>query len=579
MIQVAYRNINTRQFFNSKTCFMKHKYSSLLFVAIILYANAFAQPVIKTQRAAGGSLTEELTVMYVTKDGGLIVGGYSNSGISYDKTENSRGNFDYWIVKYDSLHNIEWDKTIGGSSADYLQALQQTSDGGYILGGQSQSGLSGDKTENSRGFFDYWVVKLDSTGSIEWDKTIGGSNDDFFASLSQTRDGGYILEGHSSSNISGDKTEDNKCGCSEYDNHDYWIVKLTSTGAIEWDKTIGGTDWDRSFVHALIPQTADGGYLVGGYSDSDQSGDKSENSINSSRDYWIIKIDSLGNIEWDKTIGGDGYEELMAIVLTSDGGFILGGTSGSNQSGDKTENSRGSADYWIVKCDKDGEIQWDKTIGSSDYDWFYSVEQTLDGGYIIGGYTTSDQSGEKTENGRGNFDYWVVKINSKGKVQWDKTIGGTDADECAGVKELGKNRYVVGGESFSKATGDKKKLSRGFKDYWLVGLFNKTGSGNSGEAVTQADLLVSVLRNNNNFKAYPNPANNSITVTYTAQKSSRYIFEIADMNGRVVLHKEVNTMPGTNRTTIDISRFAKGIYAVSVIKPDASKESIRISKE
>src|SRR6266545_5534223 len=254
---------------------MNKKLLNLLFAGI-LYTTAFTQPVIKAQKALGGSDLDFFTSMALTKDGGRIAGGYSTSNISGQKTENSRGGFDYWIVKLDSANKIEWDKTIGGNDIDILTSLQQTSDGGYILGRFSFSNISGEKTQNRRGSADYWIVKLDSGGNIQFDKTIGGSSFDNLFALQQTSDGGYILGGTSFSNKSGNKTQDSRGGT------DFWIVKLSSKGNIQWDKTLGGNDGDDLLS---LQQTSDGGYILGGGSFSNISGDKTENS-KGAEDYW-----------------------------------------------------------------------------------------------------------------------------------------------------------------------------------------------------------------------------------------------------------------------------------------------------
>jgi len=237
-------------------------------------------------------------------------------------------------VKLDSTGNIQWQNTIGGSGYDQLYSIQQTSDGGYILGGYSNSGISGDKTESSQGDYDYWVVKLDAIGNIQWQTTIGGNDADWLYSVQQTTDGGYILGGYSLSDISGDKTEGTQGG------NDYWVVKLDASGNIQWQNTIGGNNDDNL---SSIQQTTDGGYILGGYSYSDISGDKTENSQGSD-DYWVVKLNASGNIQWQNTIGGSGYDQLYSIQQTSDGGYILGGYSESNISGDKTENSQGFDD-------------------------------------------------------------------------------------------------------------------------------------------------------------------------------------------------------------------------------------------
>ncbi len=247
------------------------RYILLLLAALTYVTTALTQPRIKDQGTLGGNLDDQFGAMYLTTDGGLIAGGYSKSNKSAQKTQDSKGDYDYWIVKLDSNHKIQWDKTIGGSSTDQLAALQQTADGGYILGGTSSSNISGDKTENTHGYYDndYWIVKLNAAGNIQWDKTIGGTNYDYLLDLRQTTDGGYILGGTSRSNISGDKTENSR------GNDDYWIVKLDGSGNIQWDKTIGGSAYDNLYA---IQQTTDGGYIAGGNSTSNISGEKTENS-------------------------------------------------------------------------------------------------------------------------------------------------------------------------------------------------------------------------------------------------------------------------------------------------------------
>ncbi|MDQ3049879.1 MAG: hypothetical protein M3Q95_03225 [Bacteroidota bacterium] len=220
-------------------------------------------------------------------------------------------------------------------------------------------------------------------------------------SIAQTSDGGYICGGLSLA--------------------DYWVVKLDALGNIQWQNTIGGNNID--WLYSIIP-TSDGGYICGGYSDSNISGDKTEN-CQGIRDYWVVKLDSEGNIQWQNTIGGSLYDELMSIAQTTDGGYICGGWSNSNISGDKTENSEGWVDFWVIKLDSAVNIQWQNTIGGSGQDELYSIAQTSDGGYICGGLSSSNISGDKTENSQGSADYWVVKLDALGNIQWQNTIGGS----------------------------------------------------------------------------------------------------------------------------------------------------------
>ncbi|HUM47618.1 MAG TPA: hypothetical protein PLD84_11865, partial [Chitinophagales bacterium] len=242
---------------------------------------------------------------------------------------------------------IQWQQTIGGSANEDLRSVIETAGGNFVCAGYSNSGISGDKLEANKGnsiTSDYWVMELNASGSIIWQNTIGGSFNDDLHCVRATADGGYILGGWSSSNISADKTEPT------HGVFDIWIVKLNAEGAIEWQNTIGGDSEDKLRV---MEPTADGGYICGGYSQSGISDDKSE-GCQGELDYWVFKLSSAGAIEWQNTIGGDEEDVLRAISPTTDGGYIIGGYSRSGLSGDKTEVSKGDYDYWIVKLSASG---------------------------------------------------------------------------------------------------------------------------------------------------------------------------------------------------------------------------------
>jgi hypothetical protein len=434
----------------------------LLFLCFFFYTILFAQsPLKQWDRTFGGVGMDELRSLQQTKDAGYILGGSSTSN-GGDKSEFNKGLLDFWVVKLDVNGSKQWDKTFGGRDEEVLFSVQQTSDGGYIAGGYSNSNISGDKTEDSKGFADYWVVKIEDNGNIQWDKTFGGSDIDELFSLQQTSDGGYILGGYSASGISGDKTGANRGG------RDYWIVKIDDNGSKQWDKTFGGSDEDR--LNAL-QQTSDGGYLLGGYSNSNISGDKTENS-RGGYDHWVVKIDASGNKQWDKTFGGNTDDVLNSLRQTADGGYVLGGYSLSGSSGDKSESSRGSYDYWILKINASGNKQWDKTFGGNNDDELYSLQQTTDG-YILGGYSRSNNSGDKTEDSKGGYDYWLVKIDAIGNKQWDKIFGGSSDDKLYSLQQTSDKGYVLGGYSVSGIGGDKTENNRGGdipSDYWILKL-------------------------------------------------------------------------------------------------------------
>ncbi|MBK7388213.1 MAG: T9SS C-terminal target domain-containing protein [Bacteroidetes bacterium] len=427
-----------------------------------------------------------------------------------------------------------------GTDFEQLATIQQTPDGGYIVGGFSDSNISGDKTDDSNGYSDFWVLKLDNVGNIQWQKVIGGAGADQLASVQQTTDGGYLLGGLSDSDISGDKTENS------YGLWDYWIVKIDNIGTIQWQKAIGGGNYDNL---QSLQQTADGGYILGGYSESDISGNKTENS-NGAADYWIVKTDSLGNIQWQNTIGGSNYDELFSIYQTVDGGYVMGGRSLSDLSGDKTENSNGSYDYWMVKTDASGNIQWQHSIGGSGNDLLYCLKPTIDGGYIMGGFSASGISGDKSETSIGAHDFWVVKTNNIGTIQWQNTIGGSDEEILIDILETTDGGFMLAGSSDSESSGDMTDFNNGADDFCIVKLTNKynlisgsvfadLNSNNSqdlgeplllNKKVTEqatgrftftnqnGDYIVSVL-NSGSFDVVPVNLNN-----YTASPASQYSY-------------------------------------------------------
>ncbi|MEZ7504584.1 T9SS type B sorting domain-containing protein [Flavobacterium sp. Arc2] len=443
---------------------MFKNYKLGIFALIILFAlniKTYSQT-IQWQNTIGGNDTEWADFIELSKDGNYILGGYSHSNISGDKSENSRGASDYWLLKIDDVSgNLLWQKTIGGNNYDHLTSAKETTDGGYILGGYSSSGISGEKTQNSRGNDDYWVVKLDANRNIIWDKTFGGTGVDRLTTIIETNDGGYLMGGSSDSNISGEKNENSQGML------DMWIIKTDISGNIMWQKTFGGSnpDWVQSIV-----KTPDGGYILAGSSHSGISGDKTDNSRGGG-DYWIIKINSLGSIIWQKTYGGDNGDYLKSIIATSDGNYILGGDSFSNISGDKTEKTvNNSNDVWLLKINGLGQILWQKDIGADSTEAFADIRMTSDNGFILGIMSYSGISAYKTEASRGDRDYWIVKLDSTGKFEWDKTVGGDNLDQPQSIVQAKDGGYVTLGWSQSDKSGDKSENKSGLQDLWVVKL-------------------------------------------------------------------------------------------------------------
>ncbi|MBG6111528.1 gliding motility-associated-like protein [Flavobacterium sp. CG_9.10] len=432
------------------------------FIITVFFSIKISSQTIQWQNTIGGNDYDWSDFIELSNDGNYLLGGYSYSNISRDKNENSRGEGDFWLLKIDDISGgLLWQKTIGGNNFDHMTSAKETKDEGYILGGYSSSGISGEKTQSSRGNDDYWVVKLDKNRNIIWDKTYGGSGVDRLTSIIETADGGYLIGGSSDSNISGEKTENSRGSL------DMWVIKTDSSGNIMWQKTFGGSNFD--WVESIV-KTPDGGYILAGSSDSNISGDKNQNSRGGG-DYWILKIDSLGAIVWQKTIGGNNGDYAKSIIATSDGNYIIGGDSFSNISGEKTEKTvNNSNDVWLLKLNSNGQILWQKDIGANDTETFADIRMTSDNGFILGIMSYSGISGFKTEVSRGERDYWIVKLDAAGKFEWDKTIGGSSLDQPQSIVQAKDGGYVTVGWSQSDTSGDKTENKSGLQDFWVVKL-------------------------------------------------------------------------------------------------------------
>lgn len=425
-------------------------------------------PAIQWQNTIGGSSYENVSTVIQTEGGRYLIGGSSYFGTSSDKSEPGQGRYDYWIVQLDENGTVLFEHTYGGDLDDYLKDMIQTPDGGYLLGGYSISGITGDKTSLTYGSADYWIVKLNNLFEIEWQQSYGGNKEDFLSCIANTPDGGYLFGGTSYSGIAGVKTEQ------VYGKADYWVIKTDNKGDIEWQNTIGGSRRDYLYT---MENTNDGGYILGGQSVSPASGDKAEGKFGGG-DYWVVKLDNNGTISWENTIAGNQYETLTSVDQTPDDGYLLCGYSNSAGLKDKSENCKGEYDYWVIKLNSNGVIEWDKTIGGSDAEWIYDVELTSDGGYILGGFSKSGISGDKKETARGGYDYWVVKVNNTGTIEWQKTIGGSGGyDLMYSILQCSDGGYILAGSSDSGISGDKTEASQGASDYWVIKLEPLTCNG------------------------------------------------------------------------------------------------------
>lgn len=426
------------------------KYILFYFALVVNLQFIQAQPAIQWQKCLGGSLAEDAACIQQTNDGGYIVAA-STFSVDGDVTFNN-GYRDVWIVKVDSIGTILWEKCLGGSDDEWSITIRQMTDGSYLFAGSTAS-TNGDIFSN-HGSTDYWVVKLDSSGFIQWERTYGGSEMDLLFSMELTNDGGCILVGASAS------SDGDLSGNQGFD--DCWIVKLDSTGSIQWENSIGGSLFD---VGHSAQQTSDGGYIIAASSESND-GDVSGN--HGSIDVWIIKLDSIGALQWQKSFGGSNSDYSREIQITANSEFIVTGTSSSND-GDVSGN-HGGPDFWIIKLSTLGVIQWQNSLGGSLEDQPLSLLQTADGGYALAGISKSN-NGQVSGN-HGDVDYWIVKVDANGSFQWQKCLGGSDYDGARSIQSTSDGGYIIVGAS-SSIDGDVTG-NHGSRDCWLVKLSSTT---------------------------------------------------------------------------------------------------------
>ena len=370
-------------------------------------------------RSYGGTKNDTLIVARQTADGGFILGGISWSASSGNKTSPFYGGSDFWVVRTDASGNMLWDKSFGGSSFDELYDVQETADGGFIVGGRTSSGVDGNKTTPTYGGSDYWVVRIDSAGNKLWEQTLGGTDNDYLSSVYQTSDGGFIVGGSSVSDLGGTKID------VFYGGEDYWVVRLDANGEEVWQHVFGGTSYDELLQ---VRQGANGGYILMGESTSDPSGNRTSPRAGAYPDIWVVALDVDGIEAWQQSAGGANSTQATGIVPMSDGGWVVGAISWG-PGGNKTSPSFGYADYWLVRFGLTGQILWDQGYGGKADDYLYSISKTSDGGILLMGDSSSRPSGNKTTDLIGSADYWIVKLGLE-------TPGDCDADGVPDAYDL-----------------------------------------------------------------------------------------------------------------------------------------------
>lgn len=389
----------------------------------------------------------------------FMIGGTSSSGSGGEKASYNRGYNDYWLVKTTKSGALIWEKSFGSSANDNLAKVIQRSPNEYFLLGTSFGGIGYEKSQASKGSADIWIIKTDSLGNKIWDKSYGTTSADYLESAIISSDGDLLLLGYTSAGITGDKTSANNGGV------DFWLIKIDANGNILWDKGFGGSgdDYPKKIV-----QANNGGYILSGYSNSPLSGTKSQNS-QGLNDFWLIKIDENGNVLADKTLGGNKNDQLYQITNFADG-YIIGGISSSDVSGDKSQSAyyANTEDYWVLKINNSLSKVWDKRLGSNSGDFLKDIVVMPDSNILLVGYTQSTLlSGDRTENTYGYNDYWLVNVDKNGNKLWDEVIG-TSKEEGSKINFIihqGEG-YLLGSSNGSDI--DKSSTSTGnSEDIWL----------------------------------------------------------------------------------------------------------------
>ena len=377
--------------------------SLIPFIGIAINSSASEPPEIEWEKTFGGNNYEEGYCVQQSSDGGYIIVGWTNSF--------GAGGDDVYLIKTNSSGIVMWEKTFGGNNYDVGRCVQQTNDSGYIIVGWTNS--------SGAGGYDFYVIKTDFSGNEIWNKTFGGSKDDYGQSIQQTKDGGYIIVGSTESYGAGGA--------------DVYLIKIDSNGNKLWERTFGGSRDDRGYS---VKQTSDGGYIIVGNSESYKPGDGYVYP-----DIYLIKTDSNGIMSWYKTfVGGNYFDYGYSVQQTSDGGYIIAGEFGNVP----CLFCEPESDGCIIKTDSLGNEVWNKTFGRKEsrmYDSAHSIQQTNDSGYMIGGTIRLSET---------NSDMYLLKLDSNGKEIWNKTIGGRSYEHGYYAQQTKDGGYIIVGytESF-----------------------------------------------------------------------------------------------------------------------------------
>ena len=423
----------------------------LLSTTVILAQNP---PDILWTRTFGGIENESAYSIQLTSDGGYVFAGYTNSF--------SAGENDFWLVKIDESGIEEWNHSFGGINGEVAKSVQQTSDGGYVMAGITWSFGAGEG--------DFWVVKTDSLGNEEWNRTFGGPLGDQAESVQQTNDGGYIVTG--AYEVIGNPPIK------------LLLIKLDQNGDLEWEQTFGNSGFNVGYS---VLQSEDNGFIVGGFKSMPD------------HDFWLLKTDGNGNLEWEQTYDL-GVDQVKEIRKTSDNGYILIGTT--------HPLSGGNWDFWLVKTDSLGNEEWNQSYGGIEYEFATSVIQDYENGYLLTGATEALHPDM--------FDLWLIKTDELGNVEWEIIYGEEDNYESANsIQRTLDGNYILAGMNGTNEPGSYDVL------ILKVG-YNTAIEYHNIPFESQEILLTN----------YPNPFNPTTKISFSIPDDSNVELSIYNIKGQ-----------------------------------------------
>jgi len=489
------------------------KFILLVLVFLYLFTLYSQNPSIEWQKCFWGSESESAQQIIQSSDGGYIAVGHTSSN-DYDAIDNHSNLSDFFVIKVTNEGNVEWKKCLGGTSSEFATSVVETQNKEYLVVGWTESNdgdVTGFHISNELTKPDGWIVKLDSMGTIIWQKCFGGSKYNFINNIKKTSDGGYIFCG-STNSIDGDvinTTEKYK---------EAWVVKLDSLGVIEWSRCYGGSNWDE--FNAIV-QTNDGGFIAVGKTSSSDGDVIGHNFLD---DAWIVKLSISGDIQWQMCYGNTPFDRANDVCQTSDNGYIIVGQT------DPDNNQ--FYESFVLKLTSSGNVQWVQYLGENYSCELYSVTTTYDGGFIVGG----------AKDG-----FFIAKFSALGNLQWQKKYAELYyGDILYSLQQTSDNGYILAGkvESNSGDVSGNHSIN-GFEDMWIVKI--------------SPTVSIENLDEDNLIQIYPNPTHDMVNIKIPGNMINLpyYIYSVT---GQLMLSGSVSS----EIEVLYLKELPEGIYFLQI---------------